>query len=59
MPNPPTIDANAPPLPVIKGYRLLRVVNHGGMSTVYLAEQTALGREVAIKVMASQALSRL
>ena len=57
MPNPPTIDANAPPLPVIKGYRLLRVVNHGGMSTVYLAEQTALGREVAIKVMASQALS--
>ena len=44
-------------LPEIRGYRLLRVVNHGGMSTVYLGEQIALSREVAIKVMAPQALS--
>ena len=45
------------PLPEIKGYRLLRVINHGGMSIVYLGEQLALSREVAIKVMQPQALA--
>jgi len=50
-------DTTATPLPEIKGYRLLRVINHGGMSTVYLGEQIDLSREVAIKVMATQALS--
>ncbi|WP_222564815.1 bifunctional serine/threonine-protein kinase/formylglycine-generating enzyme family protein [Novilysobacter antarcticus] len=45
------------PLPEIRGYRLLRVLNRGGMSTVYLAEQIAPSREVAIKVMAPNALS--
>ncbi|MFC5568455.1 bifunctional serine/threonine-protein kinase/formylglycine-generating enzyme family protein [Lysobacter yangpyeongensis] len=45
------------PLPEIAGYRLLRVINHGGMSTVYLARQHTLGRDVAIKVMSPQALS--
>lgn len=45
------------PLPQIAGYRLLRIINHGGMSTVYLGEQLALSREVAVKVMAPQALS--
>lgn len=45
------------PLPEIRGYRLLRVLNRGGMSTVYLAEQIAPSREVAIKVMAPTALS--
>jgi len=44
------------PLPEISGYRLLRVINHGGMSTVYLARQHTLGRDVAIKVMSPQAL---
>jgi serine/threonine-protein kinase PpkA len=48
---------NDAPLPQIKGYRLLRVINHGGMSIVYLGEQLALSREVAIKVMLPQALS--
>ncbi|QNP40218.1 bifunctional serine/threonine-protein kinase/formylglycine-generating enzyme family protein [Lysobacter solisilvae (ex Woo and Kim 2020)] len=45
------------PLPEIAGYRLLRVINHGGMSTVYLARQHSLGRDVAIKVMSTQALT--
>ncbi|WP_082611349.1 bifunctional serine/threonine-protein kinase/formylglycine-generating enzyme family protein [Lysobacter sp. Root916] len=45
------------PLPEIAGYRLRRVINHGGMSTVYLGEQIGLAREVAIKVMLPLALS--
>ena len=45
------------PLPEINGYRLLRLISHGGMSTVYLGEQLALSREVAIKVMLPQALA--
>jgi serine/threonine-protein kinase PpkA len=45
------------PLPEIQGYRLLRLVSHGGMSTVFLGEQLALSREVAIKVMKPQALA--
>ena len=45
------------PLPDIDGYRMLRVLGHGGMSTVYLAEQESLGREVAIKVMLPEALA--
>lgn len=45
------------PLPEIAGYRLLRVINHGGMSTVYLARQHSLGRDVAIKVMSPHALA--
>ncbi|MGY4516607.1 bifunctional serine/threonine-protein kinase/formylglycine-generating enzyme family protein [Lysobacter sp. HA18] len=50
-------DANVETLPQIAGYRLLRRLGQGGMSTVYLADQIALGREVAIKVMAPQALA--
>ena len=50
-------DGQTPPLPEITGYHLHRVINHGGMSTVYLADQLALGREVAVKVMAPQALA--
>lgn len=44
-------------LPEISGYRLLRVINRGGMSTVYLGRQHALGRDVAIKVMSPHALA--
>lgn len=35
----------------IPGYRTIRRINHGGMSTVYLAVQLSVGREVALKIM--------
>ena len=44
-------------LPKINGYKLLRLIGHGGMSTVYLAEQESLGRKVAVKVMLPEALA--
>lgn len=51
-------DASASePLPEIGGYRLLRMIGQGGMSTVYLARQLALDREVALKVMLPEALT--
>lgn len=44
-------------MPDIPGYRLLRILGHGGMSTVYLGHQLSLGREVAIKLMRQEALT--
>ncbi|MGO1069439.1 bifunctional serine/threonine-protein kinase/formylglycine-generating enzyme family protein [Lysobacter sp. CA199] len=53
----PQNDAVSAPMPEIPGYRLRQLINHGGLSTVYLGEQSALGREVAIKIMLPHALA--
>jgi serine/threonine-protein kinase len=42
----------------IAGFRIESVLGRGGMSVVYLAEQTRLGRKVALKVLATGLLER-
>jgi TolB-like protein/tetratricopeptide (TPR) repeat protein len=37
----------------IPGYTVLREIGHGGMASVYLAEQRSLKRKVALKVLSS------
>jgi serine/threonine-protein kinase PpkA len=43
--------------PQVDGYRIVKVIGHGGMSTVYLADQISLGRKVALKIMLPEALA--
>ncbi|MCE9629261.1 MAG: serine/threonine protein kinase [Planctomycetia bacterium] len=40
------------------GYRLIRRLGSGAMGDVYLAEQTSLGRQVAVKVLRGEATRR-
>ncbi|MEO8160090.1 MAG: protein kinase, partial [Arenimonas sp.] len=35
----------------IPGYTVIRLLGHGGMATVYLAQQKSLGRDVALKIL--------
>jgi predicted Ser/Thr protein kinase len=42
----------------VAGFRVESVLGRGGMSVVYLAEQTRLGRKVALKVLASGLVER-
>jgi len=35
----------------LPGYQIIRKINQGGMSSVYLAKQHSIGREVALKIM--------
>jgi serine/threonine protein kinase len=42
----------------IAGFRIESVLGRGGMSVVYLAEQTRLGRKVALKVLATALADR-
>jgi serine/threonine-protein kinase PpkA len=41
----------------IPGYTIKRVIGEGGMSTVYLAVQQSLEREVALKIMSDRLVS--
>ena len=42
--------------PQIPGYKVISRLGQGGMATVWRAEQTALGREVALKVVSAHLL---
>lgn len=50
----PTHDTDRPQ---VDGYRIVKIIGHGGMSTVYLADQVSLDRKVALKVMLPEALA--
>jgi hypothetical protein len=44
-------------MPELPGYRVMRRIGRGGMSYVYLGVQVSLDRQVAIKVMAPEAMA--
>ncbi|KYG04976.1 hypothetical protein BE21_43580 [Sorangium cellulosum] len=51
IPEVPTTMNLTEELPELPGYRCLKLLGQGGMGSVYLAEQHATGRSVALKLM--------
>jgi mono/diheme cytochrome c family protein len=43
-------------LPIIPGYEIIRIIDHGGMGVVYEARQLELGRTVAVKMISGAKL---